>query len=89
MRKWLEPSAGHVLHRSRARCCRAKLALFTAVTLYAFVPLICCSIGVALVSPAGMKRPAEHWVDFISGNATEPRLPSMIVIKGEVQRQKW
>lgn len=36
-----------------------------------------------------MKRPAEHWVDFISGNATEPRLPSMIVIKGEVQRQKW
>ncbi|KAL4441531.1 hypothetical protein ABPG77_002035 [Micractinium sp. CCAP 211/92] len=39
--------------------------------------------------PPGMKRPTEHWVDFISGNATEPRLPSMIVIKGEVQRQKW
>lgn len=36
-----------------------------------------------------MKRPEEHWVDFISGNATAPRLPTMIVIKGEVQRQKW
>ena len=39
--------------------------------------------------PPGMPRPAEHWVDFISGNATHPGLPTMIVIKGEVQRQKW
>lgn len=36
-----------------------------------------------------MKRPAEHWVDFVSGNATVPKLPTMIVIKGEVQREKW
>jgi hypothetical protein len=36
-----------------------------------------------------MAKPDEHWVDFISGNATSPTLPTMIVIKGEVQRQKW
>lgn len=28
-----------------------------------------------------MKRPEEHWVDFVSGNATLPTLPTMIVIK--------
>ena len=39
--------------------------------------------------PAGMHKPEELWVDFISGNATSPKLPTMVVIKGEVQRQKW
>lgn len=28
-----------------------------------------------------MKKPVENWVDFVSGNATHPGLPTMIVIK--------
>lgn len=35
----------------------------------------CCAAA------AGMARPEEHWVDFVSGNATLPTLPTMIVIK--------
>lgn len=38
---------------------------------------------------AGMKKPQDLWVDFVSGNSTQPKLPTMIVIKGEVQREKW
>lgn len=39
--------------------------------------------------PPGMKKPQDLWVDFVSGNSTQPKLPTMIVIKGEVQREKW
>lgn len=31
----------------------------------------------------------EHWVDFISGNTTDPAPPTMLVIKGDLHTEKW
>ena len=36
-----------------------------------------------------MKPPGEHWVDMVSGNASTPDLPTMLVVKGDLHKTKW
>lgn len=39
--------------------------------------------------PEKISPPKEHWVDIISTNASYPKLPTMLVIKGDVHDTKW
>ena len=41
-------------------------------------------------NPTTFIPPTEpHWVDIISGNTTSPKLPTMIVLKGDLHNTKW
>ena len=74
----IEPSSTAAFNACRPTC-RATVPSLTSAPPYAHT----------CVFFAGMARPEEHWVDFVSGNATAPTLPTMIVIKASQAGLRW
>jgi hypothetical protein len=86
-----EGGQGRVCEPRHATHCMPDVATLDSGNVTAL--LRCWIFSSASVSPphstAGMDRPQEHWVDFISSNGTHPTLPTTLVIKGDKHASKW